>query len=805
MYISWNWLGRHVDLSGLDPYEVGYRFTMSVAELEGIEQFGATYDKVVAAKVLDIRPHPDSDRLTVLELDLGDRRLDAVSGAPNIIRDSLIAFALPGVKLEGVEGKPVVREAEVRGVKSPGVTCSERELGISDDHTRLMTFPPENAAPGSRLTELLPVHDYILEVDNKSITHRPDLWGHYGIAREVAALVGRQLTSFDVTIPEGPEDPLRVTVEAPDCCPRYSALVFDDVTIEASPTWMKLALAVVGVRPINNVVDITNYVMLDVGNPTHAFDARFVEGDAIVVRRAEAGEVLVTLDGEPRRLVPDDVVVADGERGVALGGVMGGENSEIQDDTTRVVLEAASFNPTNIRRTSSRLGLRTEASARFEKGLDLESPVQATALFARLLNEFCPTSRPGSRFYDVAAPEPEPTIVTIGHGYLCQRLGAEIPAEKVVEMLEALEFRVSRDGDDFIITVPTFRATRDISIPEDIVEEIGRVFGYDNIAPVSLLAPVRPVPLVPSKQLERRARRALVAQGYFETMCYSFDSLALADNVGYSLEGALELANPISSDMPALRRSLIPNLLLALGKNAARDEVRLFEVGRVFYPTEHDGSVETRNAIPHQERHVAGVAYGRRADNLDLFRTVKGHAEALGRALARGAVEFGQAGETAGRPWLVEGKTLSILIGGRECGVLSVLNPLVRDRLKLKGKAALFEIDLEPFITEPDAVEMFKPLPRFPAIQNDLSVIVDAAVTNSRVAAVITETGGPLLDEFEMFAVFRGGPIPEGRKSLSYHLRFRSPERTLKDKEIEPLMEEILTALRSTVGGEIRV
>lgn len=804
MYISWNWLNRHVDLSGLDPIEVGYRFTMSVAELEGIEQFGETYDRVVAAKVLDIRPHPNSDRLTVLALDLGDQRLEAVSGAPNIEKGSLIAFALPGVKLEGVADKPVVAETEVRGVNSPGVTCSERELGISDDHTRLMTFP-EGSSPGTLLTDALPVHDYILEVDNKSITHRPDLWGHYGIAREVAALVERELKPFDITIPEGDEDPLQVTVEAPDSCPRYTALVFDGVTIEPSPTWMKLALAAVGVRPVNNVVDITNYVMLDVGNPTHAFDARFIGNDAIVVRQAADDEVLTTLDGEPRSLIPDDVVIADGDGGVALGGVMGGENSEIKDDTTRVVLEAACFNPPTIRRTSSRLGLRTEASARFEKGLDRESPIQATALFARLLQQLCPSAAPVSRFYDVSAPAPETTIVTISHGYLCQRLGTTIPAERVVEMLEALEFRVDRKGDDFVITVPTFRATRDISIPEDIVEEIGRIHGYDNIAPVSLLAPVRPVPLVPSKQLERRARRALVGQGYFEAMCYSFDSLALAESIDYSLEGAVQLANPISSDMPALRGSLIPNLLMALGKNTAREEVRLFEVARVFHPLAHDESVATKDRIPQQERHVGGVAYVRKGDGLDLFRTVKGHVEALGRSLARGDVRFGHCEHTEGKPWLVEAKTLSIFIGDVECGVLSVLNPLVRDRLKLKGKASLFEIDLEPFVATADAVETFKPLARFPAIQNDLSVIVDVSVSNEKVVSVITDAGGPLLDELEMFAVFRGGPIPEGQKSLSYHLRFRSAERTLKDKEVEPLMEGILAALRTTVGGDIRV
>lgn len=804
MYISWNWLKRHVNLDGLNPMELANRFTMSVAELEGIVEFGASYDKVVAARVLAVERHPDSDKLSVVQLDLGDRRVDAVSGAPGIAAGLTIAFALPGVVLEGLEGKPVVREVEIRGVKSPGMTCSERELGISDDHSGLMLLP-EGTAAGTRLTDLLPVHDFIMEIDNKSITHRPDLWGHRGLAREVAALVKRPMLPFDHCVPASTEEPLRVEVHAPDLCPRYTALVFDKVTIGPSPQWLKVALSLVGIRPISNVVDITNFVMMDVGNPTHAFDARFVEEDAIIVRRANPGETLTTLDGVVRPLLPDDVVIADGKKGVALGGVMGGENSEIQDDTSRVVLEAACFNHIAIRRTSSRLGLRTEASARFEKGLDRLSPVQATALFARLLKELCPGSRVASRFYDVSAPEPDPTVVHVSTDFIRQKMGADISDEYMKTTLEALEFGVEQEGADLVIAVPTFRATRDIGIPEDIVEEIGRVYGYDNVTPEPIMAPVAPVPRVPARQLTSQVRRRMVAQGFTEILSYSFASASFAETIGLSLEGSVELANPISSDLPVLRRSLVPGLLQAVAKNSLhRDAFSLFEVGRTFEPALTDPDIPRRDRIPVQFRSLAAVVYRRKADNLELYRWLKGHVENLAEHLQRGAVSFETADHPGGHPWLVPGRTQAVLIDGRVCGYISLMNPVVRDRLKLRGKAALVELNLEPLISSPEQVTLFKPLPRFPGIQNDLSVIVDAQVTHQQVLEVIEEAGGPLLESTELFALFRGDPIPEGKKSLSFHLMFRSAQGTLADEQVEPVVEGILAALKQNLGGEIR-
>jgi len=798
MKISWNWLKRHADLSGLDPREVGNRFTMSVAELERVEELGATYDRVLVARVRGLRPHPNSDKLSLVELDLGDSVVEAVSGAPGIRIGSLIPFALPGTVLEGLPDKPMVRVTELRGVTSPGVTCSENELGISGDHSGLMVFP-EGTPVGARLTDVLPAHDFVLEIDNTSITHRPDLWGHRGIAREIAAMTGRGLNPFDLSIPQTDDDPLAVSVEAPDLCPRYTALAFEDVAVAGSPLWMKLALSVTGVRPINNVVDITNFVMLDVGNPTHAFDARHLRGNRILVRRARPGERLTTLDGTDRELARDDVVIADAEGGVALGGVMGGLNSEIAADTSRVVLEAACFHPGQIRRTSSRLGLRTEASVRFEKGLDRLCPLQATALFSRLLRELVPTSRVCSRFYDVAAPELPRTVIRIAPAFIRQKLGVELPTSRMKAMLENLDFSVAESPDGFEVTVPTFRATRDVTIPEDVVEEIGRIYGYDNVPPQPPLAAVSPPPRTASRRVERKTRHHLASLGYFEVLSYSFDSAPFCASIGYPLDGAVELRNPISAEMPALRRSLVPNLLAAAGRNALNsEEFKLCELGRTFFPA------RTSGAIPQQERHVAGVVYSRRSDPLDLLRRVKGDVESLASGLGKGALAWGPGGPDLAC-WLVPGKTLAVSIGGHAVGALSVLNPVVRDRMKLRGTLVLFELDLEPLIDVPDQVTLFAPLPRYPAVANDLSVIVDLEVPHGDVERTIREAAGDLLAEVEMFALFRGAPIPEGRKSLSFHLTFRSPDRTLEDKDVTPRMQAILAALRDRVRGEIRV
>lgn len=797
MKISWNWLNRHVDLSGLDPYETAHRFTMSVAELDGVEEYGSTYDLVVAARVVSVVPHPSADHLHLVELDTGSGRVTLVSGATNLRSGVVVPFAPPGVRLEGLEEKPVVSTVTIRGVSSPGVVCSERELGISDDHSGVMELP-ESTKPGTRLTDICPIHDFILDMDNTSVTHRPDLWGHRGIAREVAALVDRPLKGFDLKVPESDEDPIHVSVEAPDLCPRYTALVFDKVHVRPSPLWLKCLINLVGVRPINNVVDITNFVMLDVANPLHAFDARFVAGDTILVRHAHPGEELTTLDGQVRDLLPSDAVIADAEKGVGLAGVMGGENSQILADTHRIILEAATFNPSAIRKTSARLGLRTDASVRFEKSLDRPTAQMASAEFAHMLAELVPESKVASRFYDVQAPEVTPTVITVKPSWIRKKLGAPISDEAMKTMLERIEFRVETGKDEFRIHVPSFRATRDITIPEDVVEEIGRLYGYDNIVPTPILAPVEPPPRLVANELQPVVVDTLVGMGYQEILSYSFDSAQFASQIGYSLEGAPELRNPISADLPVMRRSLLPNMLLAVGRNALEwEDFSLFEVGRVFF-TDSDGE------IPTQYRHVAGLIYSRHEDNFELYRKIRGDVEGLLGRLHRGSTRFVMPDGLGNMPWSIPEKARSIEVAGHLVGYVSLLSPLVRDAMKLRGRVALFELNLEELFTLPEVVPVFQPLPRFPSMEQDISVIVECDVSFEDVERAILKRGSQLLQRSELVAVFKGAPIPEGKKSLSFRLEFRSNERTLTDEDVSPVMSDILAGLKADVKGEIR-
>ncbi|MFH1533227.1 MAG: phenylalanine--tRNA ligase subunit beta [Pseudomonadota bacterium] len=797
MKISWHWLGRHVDLSGLDPRELANRFTLSVAELEGIEEVGAGMESVIAGRIAAVRPHPEADKLRLVDVDLGDRSVTLVSGAPNCVPGMVTAVALPGARLPGGE----VKTTEIRGVESRGMTCSEADLGLSDDNTGILALPADTP-PGTPLSDLAPVHDWVIEIDNKSLTHRPDCWSHRGIAREIASLTGRPLKALELDLEFTRDEPVQIRVEDQDLCPRFTAVCYAGITVAASPLWLKTLLHRVEVRGISNVVDLTNFVMLDVGNPVHAYDARFIRDGEIVVRRGEDGEVLTTLDDQERRVESSDVIIADGARGVGLGGIMGGLNSEIVADTTEVVLESASFQASAIRRTSSRLALRTEASARFEKALDPAFAEHSSRLFGRMLLDLDPGARVTSAFIDVAAPLPAPTVIRTSCSFIRRKLGDDVPDDRIVGILEGLEFQVAADGDALRVTVPTFRATKDIGIPEDLVEEVGRMVGYDNITPTPPLAPVQPPPRPQSRLVERRLRHFMVTGGGVEVMQYSFDSAPWAETIGYSLEGAVRLANPISADMPVMRRSLIPNLLSALRKNQThRDEVLLFELGRVFHHPESEG------AVPDQERHLGAVFSTTDADRPELaFRRVKWVMEQLLAINERGDYRLEIATESPDVPWITEGRLLAIRdrVAGDVVGWMGQVNPVLCAKARLRGGVGFFEIDLEPMIASPRKELTYRPLPRFPRITNDLSFIVAQGVNHQTVVDGILAVGGEFLVDTELVAVFRGAPIPEGHKSLSYRLTFGSDVRTLRDEEVRPAVDAVTARVGRDTGGYLR-
>ncbi len=795
MLISTRWLSRHVDLTGVDLQELANRFTLNVAELEGVHEVGTGLDGVVVGHVLEVHPI-EGARVQRTVVDTGPHgRRQIVCGAPNVAAGQYVPVVLPGHKIGDLE----IREAEVRGVLSSGMIASEKELGLSEEHEGIMVLDgtPE---PGAPLAQAVDVHDVLFEIDNKSLTHRPDCWGHRGVAREVAAILGRELKPLDLEVAFTSDRPLAITVEDQKACPRYTAVTLDGVTVRRSPLWMRLLLGRVGTRAINNVVDATNFVMLDLGNPLHAFDGRQIGGGQIVVRRARPGESFVTLDGQRRALEPRDLLIADAERGVALAGIMGGLDSEIQDDTTSVVLESANFDAGVVRATAQRLGLRTESSARFEKSLDPRLSEDASRAFCRLLQQLDANVRVTSALMDVAAPLPEPPVIELRVQRVEARLGVKLGEERIADYLRRLTFGVEQVGEGVLrVAVPSFRATKDIAIEADLIEEVGRSFGYDHITPAPpTIQLARPHPNA-HKRFERAARAYLTLTGGFdEVVTYSFAFDPLLERLGARPERRIEVANPISAEMPALRTDLGPNLLGVLEKNAREvDSIRVFELERVFRcPADPAG-------LPVQPVTLGGlVAETRAPEGADLFFALKGYVLGLSRAVERAPLRLVQGG--VGHPWAHPVRQARLFAGEREVGYMAEAHPLTLHQLDVGHRAALFEIDLDAWRDTPVAAPGYKPLPRFPAVFRDFAVVVPGDAPAEVVREAIISAAPELVRDVVFQSVYRGQGVPEGHKSMAWSVTLRRDDRTLTEPEVRATEEAIWRALTERVGGRPR-
>ena len=804
MHISTNWLGRHVDLSGVDLDALALRFTLAVAELEGVERVGGHLDAhIVVGHVLEVTPIAGK-HVRVTRVDTGAHGVRTIlCGAPNVAAGQDVVVALPGARLGDLE----IAVATVAGVESHGMIASERELGLSEDHAGILVLDGA-PAPGTVFASAYPVADTLYEVDNKSLTHRPDLWGHRGIAREVAALLGRPLIAQDLDVAYTADRPLAVSVEDPAACPRYSAVALDGVTIAPSPLWLRLLLARVGTRPINNVVDATNFVMLDTGNPLHAFDRREIGGAAIVVRRARPGERFTTLDGQARALEPTDLLIADAERGVALAGVMGGENSEIKPDTTAIVLEAANFDAATIRVTAQRLGLRTESSARFEKSLDPRLVADASRAFCRLVLELCPGARVTSAFMDVAAPYPAATHIQLPVALVERRLGAALGAARIREILTDLAFDVADAGDGvFDVTVPSWRATKDIAIKEDLIEEVGRIHGYDNITPeppeVKLIRPD-----ANARKRFEHAVRGYLAQtiGLDELQTYSFDFEPLLVRIGFDPGERLALKNPISAEMPHLRRSLVPALLGAAEKNTRGFEsVRCFEIGRVFHPrtgARTSGAADA-DALADQPVMLAGLVGDLDAGpGAELFFELKGALAGLAGAVDRAPLAVRGGGVSW--PWAHPVRQATLSLGDAVIGHIAELHPAVAQKLELRQRVAIFELDLDAWRCSAQTPPHYQPLPKFPSVFRDFAVIVHRNTPAGDVAAAIQAAAPERITNVAFQSVYTGAGVPEGHKSLAWSVTLRHPERTLADREVREVEARIWSQLAAAVDGHPR-
>jgi len=791
MWLSLNILSKMVDAAGIPPEEIAARLTMSTAEIDRVEYMNPFLKTVVSAKVTGMKKHPNANTLVLVDIDAGKEKYRVVCGASNFKTGDIVPLALIGTKFSD---EFIIKKAKIRGEESSGMLCSEKELGISEDHSGIMILPADTKT-GIAMSGLYSEWcDVRFEVDNKAITHRPDLWSHWGFAREIGALFGRRVKSpVDLSLAKNFKntDRLQVTIKNFTAAPRYSGLLVKNIKIEESPSWLKAAVTAVGMRPINNIVDITNYVMVEIGEPMHAFDRKKLRGGEIIVRMADEGEEMTTLDGQSHRLCSEDIVIADRDGAVALAGVMGGGNSEIEPDTTEIVLEAATFNPVNIRKTAQRYGMRTEAAIRFEKSLSPGITDAAIIRCYELIKQVLPEAEAATPIVDAYIGAPKKTLISTGTDFIRKRLGEDIADEKIVSILKSLDFKVDYNKGKLEIEVPHYRATKDISIPEDIVEEVGRIFGYGNIVPSSPNIPCSPPRINEFRQFERTVKNILAFDhGMTEVSNYSFVGEDILKKLGLDYDRELRLANPLSKDQDRLRRSLIPNIARNIIENQKyHDDFRIFEFGRVFLKEDR----KSKELISENTR-VAGCVFCKKP-SAPLFFEAKHAAAGLFERLR--IKNFMFSAGCVQSPYAHPSRSAEIHVDEKFAGMVFELHPGTRSRLDIAGSAALFDIDCSLLFQAEKNEIKFIELQKFPEVPYEISVLADRFTNAGDILAVIKNMKSGNIKSSEVITVYEGNPIPQGKKSISIKIVFASREKTLTPEEIESLQKEVLKNLNA--------
>ena len=811
MLISYRWLARHVDLSGITPEQLADDLTLSTAEVEGLEPFAPHLAQVVVGFVEARSKHPDADKLNVCTVDVGaEEKLQIVCGAPNIDQGQKVAVAVIGTVLPG-DFK--IKKSKIRGVESRGMICSVRELELGEDHDGIWVLP-EDAVIGTPVSEALDMVDWIIDIDNKSLTHRPDLWGHRGLAREVAAIYERELKPLDTSLPEhgnGTAVPVRIDDPA---CSRYIGIAIDGVSNQASPRWLANLLLAVGQRPLDLLVDVSNFVMLDLGQPNHLFDRKRISSDGIVVRMAKDGEQITTLDEAVCKLTSEDLLICSGTEPVALAGVMGGEHSKVEGDTDQLLLEVASFHPTTIRRTSGRCGIRTDSSARFEKSLDPTLPMQAAGHLVRILKDVCPNLTLPAPFSDEGDWQDPSLEIRLRGDRVRLLLGVDITDESIADILTRLGFGVTAGTDAMAVSVPARRATKDVTMEQDLVEEVGRIHRYGNIPERNLVAEVMPAPSYPRRELVRQIQDRLTGGARFrELIGYSFLSNDLVARLGLESEACVEIVNPIVEGEQRVRRNVTPTLLGLLEKNRrSHEQVRIFEIGKGYRPDEANEAGEPGEV--HQLSIVWAAVPAGKKDRFDAGVTAQLHAvvEDLFSTLSLPKPEWSRAAEGDLRSWGHPGRTRVGTLkteGGQASSavVLADLEPGLLRTLGLTGElasqVAVAEISIDVLAACEKAPPGYEPIPRFPGIKVDVALAMPETVTAAEMRAAIDTAGKGLVAEVELFDVYTGESLGAGKKSLAWHVLLQSPNKTLSDKEAQKFLDRLERGAEK-LGGELR-
>ncbi len=801
MIVTYNWLKEFVDFD-YTPQELCDRLTMLGLEVDALEAIGGGLDSVIVAKLEAVEKHPDADKLTVCQVNNGSEVVQVVCGATNHKTGDLVALAQPGTVLPG-EFK--IKKSKIRGQVSMGMLCSEKELALAEDSPGIMILA-DDLQLGQPVFDALKLKDFMIEIG--LTPNRPDCLSVVGVAREVAAMCDKKLNLPAPQISESAElitDQTSIKIEDAEYCPRYAARMIKGVKIGPSPDWMVRRLEAVGMRSINNVVDVTNYVMMELGHPMHAFDYRLLQDGRIVVRRAQEGDKFTTLDDQEHTMLAEDLMICDGQRPVAMAGVMGGQNSEVQEDTETILLEAAYFKPTAIRRTSKRHGLHTESSHRFERGADIDMIPVALDRAASLIAEL----GQGSVLSGVIDNYPqilETPVLALDVEKVEALLDIPVDRDTVQVLLESIGLQVE-DGavaSQLQVTVPSFRP--DLEREVDLIEEVARLYGYERIPVTMPVGTVDATPPPLRQQVQSNLRNTLVACGFSEAMNYSFYGTEAVKKLAVAADDPrteqVKILNPLSEDQAVMRTSLVPSLLETVARNLAyrSNDLRLFELRPVFLPKAGETCQErlTLTAVACGRRQPEGWA--QLNDPVDFY-DLKGVAEELLHAVNVADVEFSIENP---EPYLHPGKSCRLLQSETQLGSIGEVHPQVLSAFDIDQPVYLLELDVENLLSVVGEFNKFKPLSRYPDVMRDSALLLDESISAAQIMDIIGRTKVKYIENAVLFDLYTGKGIPEGKKSLAVRVRYRDLEKTLTEDEVAKAHNKLIKSLCHQLGAEIR-
>ena len=811
MKVSLNWIRDYVQLpADADLKKLAYDLTMSTVEVEDATDLGASFHDMVVGVINTIEQHPNADKLKVCKTDIGGRVEDIVCGGSNLREGMKVAVALPGAmcKWHGEGDLVEIKKSKLRGVDSYGMICGAVEIGLADlfptkEEAHILDLSDFDAPAGTPLADALDLNDIILEIDNKSMTNRPDLWGHYGIAREIAALYDLPMTQFphfdrNVENTSG----FHVTVEDAERCPRMTGTQIENVCVKPAPYWMQVRIWKTGMRPINALVDITNYVMLATGQPSHAYDSDHIAGH-IIVRRAKAGETLTLLNSKELPLSTDDLTIADDAGIVGLAGVMGGAKDSILPTTSKVILEIANFQAAGIRRTALRYDNRTEASARYEKAIDPERCDQALDLSMQLFSDLYPEMKV-TGLVDEYPRHLKQAEIDVPLSWLERRLGKRLSPDEIKHKMELLGYSITFNGDNMHVVVPTWRSTGDVSIQADIMEEVARMYGYENFEAEPITTTFDGAINQLDKDLERRIKEYLAIRcGMQEIFTYPWMEESYVNAVLQSTEGILSLSTPPSPAERFVRSSLLPNLCKAVVKNERYfNEFSIFETAQVFRDENYTSPYDPREKLPSQRKNVAGAFATTGKDITALFRKAKGVVEMMARYVHMETLTFRQ---TEKPVWADNVVWLNIYRGDEKVGDLALLAKKVSMACGIKNmNVMLFQLDQDSLVPLKSRTNTFTHLAEYPMTDYDISLLVDGSVQWKDVAQTVRGIKSELLHGAAFVDEYRGKQVPAGKKSLTLRLAIGSKDKTLTSAEIEEVASGVLNKIAKRFGAELR-